>query len=362
VVRDPGLATVDARYYQDVTAAGAEIRFGLFRRQWKDTLFEPINPFGLPRRQVEYMTGNPSLVWTENVAQAYPVSPILGGQDDALRTFRAGERMRENWNAYPLHPGPDVNLAGGENLDATLPSASRDGNMLTLDVSPFGDNQNGHTGTGFSAGHYRVDYGGAQVAAGDAAAAATGAPDLDLRVRLRSKPGTVRFALSASRTGKAYPLSPRSQTVWTWRSAPEPRLTLPRGWRCGPSPASAPPPRHCAVQPMLTLRYRVAHLALDGSTAPGRQVLAITAGHLQLSRAAPISSVRARVSFDSGKSWQPASVTRRGDGRFDAVFAAAAGARVTLRVRAADAAGGSITETIDRAYRVAAASQAAGAF
>jgi hypothetical protein len=45
-------------------------------------------------------------------------------------------------------------------------------------------------------------------------------------------------------------------------------------------------------------------------------------------------------------------VTSLGAGRFRAVFTAPAGTFVTLRTTAQDAAGGSINETITRAYHV----------
>jgi hypothetical protein len=57
------------------------------------------------------------------------------------------------------------------------------------------------------------------------------------------------------------------------------------------------------------------------------------------------------VSFDGGRTWHRAPVAGRG-GHYTAVFRAPAGARVTLRATAADAAGATIAETINRAYRV----------
>jgi hypothetical protein len=56
------------------------------------------------------------------------------------------------------------------------------------------------------------------------------------------------------------------------------------------------------------------------------------------------------VSFDGGKTWHPATVTGH-EGRYTATFTAPAGAKVSLRASAADAAGGSITETITSAYQ-----------
>jgi hypothetical protein len=174
-------------------------------------------------------------------------------------------------------------------------------------------------------------------------------------VRLSPQPSTIRFELDAARTGPAFRLSTRSHTVWTWRSAHETGGTLPGYWICSyPADPSSPPPRTCAVEPMMTLLYRVHGMALDGITRPGRQVIDITARHLQLARASRISGVTVQVSADDGATWRPASVTRRRGDIFRAAFPAARGAYVTLRVRATDAAGGSITETITRGYQIAA--------
>jgi hypothetical protein len=346
VVTSASLATVDARYYQDVRTAGSLTRFALFHEQLRDLVLEADNRFIMPRHQIEYMLGNPRAFWFADVLQCYPVTPCPGGQNDAVRSFHAGEHLTENWNAYPLHPGVNVNLLGRANPEPIMPSASRAADRLTLDVTPFSDNQAGHTGAGFSAGTYQVDANGVQVAAGHAA---TGTPTVHLRVKLHPGPASIRFMLSVSRTGKAYPLSPQTRTVWTWRSVPSPHATVPKGWECAPAQPDA---RRCAVQPMLSLAYRIAHLALDGSAPPGSQTVAITAAHLRLAHAAAVTHLRAWVSFDGGRTWRPTTVTRHPSGQFTASFTAPASSYPALRVRATDTQGGSITETIARAYRV----------
>jgi len=58
-----------------------------------------------------------------------------------------------------------------------------------------------------------------------------------------------------------------------------------------------------------------------------------------------------RVSFDGGATWHPAQVTGPRPDRFNAAFTAPAGVFVTLRVTAHDQAGGSVAETIQRAYQ-----------
>jgi hypothetical protein len=108
------------------------------------------------------------------------------------------------------------------------------------------------------------------------------------------------------------------------------------------------------VQPLITLRYLVAGLALDGSAPAGRQRLTIVATHLPLAEAAPITAAGLAVSFDGGTTWRRASVAGAGPGRFQATFTAPAGSLVTLRASARDAAGGSVTETITGGYAIAA--------
>ena len=103
---------------------------------------------------------------------------------------------------------------------------------------------------------------------------------------------------------------------------------------------------------MMTLRYAVRGLSLAGMAPAGRQVVDLTAGHLQLVKPIAVSKVTMAVSVDGGKTWRQARVTGH-DGRYRAVFGAPAGAYVMTRTAARDAAGGSVTETITRAYRVA---------
>jgi hypothetical protein len=102
---------------------------------------------------------------------------------------------------------------------------------------------------------------------------------------------------------------------------------------------------------MMTLRYAIAGLALRGTTRAGRQTLHVTAGHLQLVKAIPVTSASVSVSFDGGKTWHQAKLAGH-DGSYTAVFTAPAGAKVSLRTSASDAAGGSVTETLTNAYQV----------
>jgi len=259
------------------------------------------------------------------------------------------------WNRYPLHPQPDVSPGGpGGRLFPLIPSAARSGNTLNLAVMPFSDNQPGHLGAGFVvgpgatvSGSYAIDQNGTRIARGNPV---NGIP----AVRLSPKPSVIRFTLNAARTGK-FPLSTSSQTVWTWRSVRQPGVRLPAAWYCGYVVVGQQVRllRRCVVQPMMTLNYKVQGLALNGSVPPGDQVINLSVGHIQLAQASQITGASAQVSYNDGQSWLDAPVTASGGGNFRIAFTAPGGVDVTLRVTATDSAGGSIRETILRAYGVA---------
>jgi hypothetical protein len=359
LVRPASLTTVSDSYYQDVKSPGYWAVYGTFPRTFNGYVEPFIYSGGLPGRRAIYLGGSPSAVW----GSYYGALGAARGnfQEEFFRAVRPGEHLTDGWNAYPLHPAVNVNLAPAEELVTYLPSADRAGNRLTLEVTPFGDNQPGHIGSGFAkvpgatiTGSYQIDENGKRVAAGNAARPGAGGP-FYTRVKLLPEPSVIRFTLVAARTGKPYRLSTASRTVWTWRSAHETGATLPPNWYCfNPPPGPVKSlPRHCAVQPMMTLRYQVAGMALNGSAPAGPQSLTITAGHLQLAKAASVTGASVQVSFDGGKTWHRASVTAIGGGRFRAEFTAPASAYITLRTTAHDAAASSITETITRAYATA---------
>ena len=104
---------------------------------------------------------------------------------------------------------------------------------------------------------------------------------------------------------------------------------------------------------MTTLHYQVAGLSLTGTSKPGRQQVAITASQIQLAPPALLTHASVQVSFDGGKTWHPATVSKLSPGHFRTKFTTPAGAKVTLRTRVSGTAGTSVTETIWDAYRVA---------
>ncbi len=362
VVRPASLATVRARFYSDIPGTGFTTVTGVPSSLAKESMAFDLGayPVSLPGRQTQYFTaGTPPIVWYEYEQSGNSAD----GQNGPYREFRPGQ-VTEDWGAFPLHPAPNRNLVGavahGPDLAPSLVSASRSGDTLSLDVSPFSDSA-GDTGFRFSGlndpgakvtGSYEIDENGKKIASGNAVGTAHMLGDFYVTAALGPEPSSIRLTLDASVMGTLYPLSTATHTVWTWRSSRQPDATVPRGWAC--RWVSAAPHlrgRNCAVQPMMTLGYRIAGLGLDGAAKAGPQSIRLTVGHLQLAAAARITSVTAQVSFDDGKTWQTATVTGSA-GAYRAAFTAVAGSYVTLRVTAASAAGGKISETIIRAYKI----------
>jgi hypothetical protein len=350
----PGsLAIVHERYYQDVTSTGGTLAYGGYLPQFESVLLGVLQPVPLPGLQTEYMTGGRNAVWLSGYDQFLRTG--TGGQTDTNRRLLAGQRLTQNWNQYPLALQAQEQLLTGSlgRVFQQYPSALRYGNQLWLNPVAFSDNQPGHTGQGFFAdgphvaltGSYALYQNGKEIAHGNPAN-----PDSDFLppIQLSPRPAALRFEYSAGRWGKVYPHSPASQTTWTWRSVAQPHAQVPATWSC----AFASSGRRCAAQPLMTLTYQVHGMALDGQTAPGRQVIGLRVGYFQPATGVPATSAGAWVSWDEGQLWRRAAVTAAGAGRFRISFRAPAGVDVTLRVSADGAAGNSITETVLRAYGV----------
>jgi hypothetical protein len=351
VVNPYALATVPMRYYAAAGSAGVSGTFPAFPVNNVCSLGGALfGDMAFPASQTVYLTASRALTWQTQFIQNAALD-YSGGQTGPFQAYLPGEQQTQDFGAYPLHPAPDVRLSDLPAQPPVQVSAGRAGNTLRLAMTAFSDSIPGHAGQGTfppvtAAASYQIDQNGTKIAGG-AVPRFTG--PFAATATLRPAPSVIQFSLSTAESAKLNPLSTASHTVWTWRSARVSGARLPPGWTCQPGGISD---RACAIQPLMTLRYSVVGLGLDGATAPGQQVVNLLAGHLQLARAANITAARMSVSFDHGKTWQAARITGS-DGSYAAVFRAPPGAQVTLRTSASDADGGAITETITNAYQIA---------
>ena len=353
VVNQASLATENARFYAGAPSQGYLANFEAFpiQRELGSTAVLPAIRY--PEQLTMYLTAGPSLTWNTQYILSGKDFDFSGGQSAQSQVFLPGQRLTDDWGAYPLHPVPFVKLAQVAFARPVTVSASRAGDVLGLAMTAFGDNTPGHDGGAanppFKAtGSYQIDQNGTRIAGGSLAHFAGFA---HVAATLSPARSLIRFVLDAAEPASLNPLSTSSRTAWTWWSAHEAGATLPPGWAC-----TVKANRSCAVQPLLMLRYGVVGLGLNGSASPGQQVVRLSVGHLPLAKATAITSAALSVSFDGGKTWHAARMTGT-NGGYAAVFRALAGAMVTLRARAADAAGGTITQTISDAYRTTSASR-----
>jgi hypothetical protein len=361
VITAKDVATVNATYYSDYSSIGRRQRSGIFT--FEDGGGRPSHLIDLPRKQTEYVSAAPDLVWFGGVSKYVLPGPgsfpgWAGGQYEAFHTYQGGTSVTEDWNRFPLHPaGAEALLPPDDPSFLTQPGATRAGDLVRFAITPFSDNQPGHTGFGFDGeardtitGHYRLTQDGTTVVEGTPW---DGAFAVDLEQEVGSGPSTLGLTIDAGRTGPMYRQSTASHTEWTWKSQHVEGVTLPNALYCARGDNG--PDRSCAVEPLLTLGYAVGGLRLDGSTVSGPQGLDLTVGHLQQSTASAITGATVQYSTD-GTSWQDATVTARGGGVFHADFTATTetfrGTDVSLRVTASDAAGATIAETVTAAYHV----------
>lgn len=360
-VAPTSVATLNTSFYSDIAAQGEFFRVGLFPFDLGEFVLRPGFALTLPVHRIDYVSTGSSLIWFDAFGKYLDASGApAGGQYAQPRTFVGGRQVSIEWNRYPLHPAAmySTMLAADPGASTYQPSATREVNKLALWLQPFSDNQQGHVGPGLGTdgtGTYALYQNGKQLAGGDA--------DIDYgrfftRLAVSPEPATLKLVLNTTRTGPEYVLSTRTQTSWSWRSAPHPGARLPYGWTCyqGSINLPTPPPTHdCDVEPLMTVQYLVNGMSLSGTVSPGLQRLNLRFGHLQASANSAISGATVAVSDDDGTTWRNAQVTVGRNGDATASFTDFGTGFVSLRVSARDAAGGEISETILRAYALSAA-------
>ncbi len=360
VVKPASLATVTARFYADAPDVGSEFAVGVWPGQPSAAEVDVAHTIAIPQQRTEYLTaGSPRVDW---YVSFYQTGNLDSGETDTGRTFSPGEVTSLDLNNYALHTAPNSNDLPSASTSPMLVSASRAGDTLTLDMSPFDDNTPGYNGNGYvtmfdgksvpTTGSYVLDQNGTMLASGTVTESEFGPTGGDFYKQVKLAPGadTISFTLNASRTGKLYTLSTATQTTWTWHSAAATRGKVPAGWACDWSESTEKfSGRTCTPQPLMTLEYDVANMNLTGTVPAGPQTVTVTVGHMALTPASKVTCLTAQVSFDGGTTWQPATVTGSGD-TYKLAFTAPASGYVTTRVTAADAAGGQISEMITSAY------------
>jgi subtilisin family serine protease len=164
---------------------------------------------------------------------------------------------------------------------------------------------------------------------------------------------TYRLTMRYTQPGSApTALATRIDTEWVFRSEPPQAGTLQPAYTCPFANNTSP----CAADPLLQLRY---DLGLSpANTAPADDWFGFDIAAGPLSGAVdqtPASAMQVWYSTDDGATWQPASVRRKGKDTFGVSLRNPriedGTGYVSLRFRASNS-GGSVDQTVQRAYRL----------
>ncbi|GLZ81940.1 hypothetical protein Afil01_67470 [Actinorhabdospora filicis] len=163
----------------------------------------------------------------------------------------------------------------------------------------------------------------------------------------------------ADKVGDLFRTAPTATTVWTFRSARS-DAAVPDGYVCGV------PNRIdggywigdvCRFQPLIQLGYDLGLDLRDRAPAGRAHTITVRAGTHSQASGPPVVSLTVETSTDGGKTWTAARPTGpMRDGTLTAIVKHPPLDRtdgfVWLRVKAADASGGTVESTVQRAYEL----------
>ncbi|WP_328907667.1 S8 family serine peptidase [Streptomyces sp. NBC_00234] len=280
-------------------------------------IFQVPDFFDVPTEREEwYSTGSnwPAMEGLRWYHSVFPDRVEIGhSMKDRIRSYQAGERHNVTW-------------LGAANGPAGPPStvAVREGDNINLTIPEMGDSQPGHYSqfAGANTATARVYQDGKLLKE---------APRLSLTtVPVSPDPATYRVTLDTQRPAW-FPLSTQTSTAWTFKSV---------------RPASG--------RENLALLWPKYGLDLDAqNAAPGGTVdhfdLAFA---LQTGAVPDIRGVEVTTSTDDGATWRDATVESKQGGNYTVTVRNPESGHVSLRVKAWDANGSKVEQTLIRAYAV----------
>ncbi|GAA4579482.1 S8 family serine peptidase [Micromonospora coerulea] len=300
------LATVKATYRSQSTTATA----ARFHRAASPGGPGPIGSstsVDLPFHATEYYNTDGGIVWTSTFVEG----DNLTTQES---TFQPGRTYTQTWNAAPF--GPTVGQAPAW---SPLGYAGRDGDTISVASPPlFGDATGRPASRDDLQVHLRLSRNGKEIATADG-------PYADFPVPA----GKATYRLEATVTrGAPDTLSTSVSVAWTFTSA------------------------HTSTPERLPLTTARPTPALDDTnTARAGTTMAVPVAldRLAGSAAAPGRTLGVSASFDDGRTWVALPVHRG----VALISHPRRPGFVSLRLKATDTAGNTVTQTIQRAYRIA---------
>jgi hypothetical protein len=314
------LATIRATYATEATGVeGVKANSGRLREE--DGYWSVFIPFDLPFRRTEYVNTDGGVRWGAEFNQQVPAvgdgwPEAITASVQGLTTYRGGRTYRQEWNRAVF--GPSVAHATGRDF-----WAARLGDAILAGVPLFAE------GTG-RIGWSLTDKARTALYSGDRLIGESAESWGEFAVP--AAPAAYRLEMSAER-GAPHTLSTRVAATWTFRS----------GHVAGETPR---------LLPLSTVRFSPRLDQRNAAPAGRRFDVPLTVERQAGSAATRVRSVRVDVSYDDGRTWQRADVRGSGQSRIVTVRHPQAAGFASLRVRAADTAGNTVTQTVVRAYRI----------
>lgn len=337
------LATVQTHYYGDGRPmAGHEGRTPAY--PYLDPGFIANVPTsGAPAVRTEYVYNSPGATWMTDTAQEATDGSSVIEELTQPAAYQAGRTYREDYFRGPHAPG----AFSEPGIGWPYCQACRTDTTMQLGVATFTDSDPTHYGLAYGTQdaadqHMTVRQDGTVIF------------DQDYAMYGRATPfgiasGAHRYQVTGSYDGAVdgQALSPHATTEWDFSTSDADRAA-PSEWVCAGHPSTP-----CDVLPMMAVSYAMP-TSPTGTMPPGTASFVVHVGHLAGAARTGITGLLFAVAAD-GSDPVPQQVQPLGGGRYRVTVdnpAVAAGTGMTVTVHATDAAGGSITQTVQTAYTI----------
>ncbi|MCK2239342.1 MULTISPECIES: S8 family serine peptidase [unclassified Crossiella] len=273
--------------------------------------FGSVAPVRVPAELDVYYT--PGLDWITGAALGQTERAAYGIQETLPITFRAGQIVKQSLFTGPF--GPELHR----------PAITRTGDKVRVELPMFSQSgglpASGYFSPDFDKGRTSLSANGKRLGGSDVPGIAT--VDVPERRQL------LELTAEGSRALPGVDLGTKSSATWKVHSGQTAKETS---------------------LPLLDIRYDLP-LDLANRAKPGEFAFAVNAPHQAGSGGRGAVAVTMEASTDDGATWHPVPVLPAGKSWTAKVTNPASGF-VSLRTKAIDADGGSVTETLVRAYRV----------
>ena len=328
------LAKITVHFYaiDGNTAPVGDTRYGLTPAGFLSVQnVNPLLPGGSTR--TDYLSTGPEITWDQEAAPPIYYKGVNQGlawisEVPGFTSYTSGSRHVLNWAREPFAPGPYSGTKFTPSFCAPLPS-TRVHAYIHVELVDLQDLPDGFDCLGgqapvtfWAAGTSRVMrlFHGSRLLGTSHQSFGT----------FTVPPQAATYRLSyADNTSQVLPVSTRTFTTWTFRSA-------------------APAGSAQVELPLLLVRY---HLPLKLDNHPDGSSAILTVTRVAGTPRASVRDLRLWTSVDGGKTWHAAPVHALGNGKFVVILPhVKAGQGVSLHVMAGDVGGSTIDQTIITAY------------